>query len=265
MDARDTADTSDLAADMSVSMSALEPAVLRSALQGDPGALAQLPRLPFSRTEVRQVARLLPGAQVLLGPEASEARLAELAATGELGRFDIIHLATHTLVADEQPGVSALVLSRSPAAGSPSAPADSGIGVAAIDGLVTMPEVMRTWRLDADLVTLSGCQTGYVTDSAGEASTGIAYYLMEVGARSLLVSLWKVEDRATCLLMRRFYENLTGTYADRRDGRNGRAMGKDDALREAKHWLCTLTDAQGRHPFAHPAYWSGFVLVGAAR
>lgn len=67
---------------------------------------------------------------------------------------------------------------------------------------------------------------------------------------------------ATALLMGRFYENLTGAYQDPRAGRVAEPLTKAEALREAKHWLRTTTDREGRHPFAHPVYWSAFVLIG---
>jgi CHAT domain-containing protein len=76
------------------------------------------------------------------------------------------------------------------------------------------------------------------------------------------VSLWKVEDKATSLLMRRFYENRTGAYEGGRGGRAGEPMTKAAALREAKRWLREYTDGTGGRPYDHPYYWSAFVLIG---
>mgnify|MGYP006298756993 CR=1 FL=1 len=70
------------------------------------------------------------------------------------------------------------------------------------------------------------------------------------GARSVLVSLWQVDDRATALLMERFYANL-----------RERGLGKAAALQEAQIWLQRY-EVAGRRPFAAPRYWGAFVLVG---
>jgi CHAT domain-containing protein len=118
---------------------------------------------------------------------------------------------------------------------------------------------------------------------------GFAQPLLAKGAHSLVLSLWKVDDRATALLMTRLYENLLG----KRPGLSG-PMPKAEALAEAKAWLRDLTEAEvgpalgalargavgpiataaapresaagakppGPRAFAHPYYWAAFVLVG---
>jgi len=65
-------------------------------------------------------------------------------------------------------------------------------------------------------------------------------------------------------LMARFYENWRGGYAGDRGHGRGVALGKAEALREAKRWLREWSDARGQRRFAHPTYWSGFVLIGVA-
>ena len=74
--------------------------------------------------------------------------------------------------------------------------------------------------------------------------------LFASGARRVLSSIWTVDDRATTMLMDRFYENLA------------RGAAPPGALHEAKVYVRTLKDASGRRPFEHPAYWAGFLLVG---
>ncbi len=205
------------------------------------------------------MATVLPDVTVLLGPEASEQEIIHLAESGELDGFDTIHLATHAFVDDERPEHSALALSR---VDLPDPLKATMAGERIFDGLLTAQEIVRECALDADLVTLSGCQTALGRETAGEGYIGLAHAFLQAGARSLLVSLWKVDDKATAHLMARFYENLAGAYADERDGWRREPMPKTAALREAKRWLRNLTKEDGRTPFRHPAYWSGFVLIG---
>lgn len=234
-------------------------AILRSAMGGDAEALATLPRLPGTREEIAAIRRSLSEATILMGADASEQEIVRLADSGALGGFDAIHFATHALVDDERPDRSALVLSQ---VNLPD-PLEAAIaGTRIYDGVLTAREIIQEWEIDADLVTLSGCQTALGKELAGEGYVGFAHAFFQAGARSLIVSLWDTEDRATSLLMQRFYENLGGKYSDERNGRVGEAMSKAEALQEAKRWLRTYKDARGHRPFAHPYYWSAFILVG---
>jgi CHAT domain-containing protein len=77
--------------------------------------------------------------------------------------------------------------------------------------------------------------------------------LFAAGARAVVASLWEVDDEAAALLMGRFYENLTAAEP----------TSIAHALREASLWLRDYTDDSGAHPFEHPIYWSGFIVLGA--
>src|SRR5262249_9131527 len=129
----------------------------------------------------------------------------------------------------------------------------------------------------------SACQTGLGKYSGGEGYLGFSQALFLAGARSLVLSLWKVDDTATALLMTRFYENLLGARAGLTV-----PLPKARSLAEAKSWLRGLNadevqrlvaglpaEARGTvrtrqpsqtatttKPFAHPYYWSGFILIG---
>jgi len=236
------------------------PAIVwRSAVAGNPDALDRLPRLPGSREEISRVKSLLPSSQVLLGQVASERAIADLAAQGRLREFRILHFATHALVDDRAPERSAVVLSRVDLPD----PVEAALqGKRVYDGMLRAVEITREWRLDADLVTLSGCQTGLGKEAPGEGYLGLVHAFLQVGARSLLVSLWQVDDRAAALLMGRFYENLTRSVADERSGRGSAPMSKSEALREAKLWLRNFEEPTGTRPYEHPVYWSPFVLIG---
>ena len=69
---------------------------------------------------------------------------------------------------------------------------------------------LSNWKLDADMVVLSACQTGLGQPAGGEGYLGFSQALFLAGARSVVLSLWRVDDEATSLLMVRFYENLLG-------------------------------------------------------
>jgi CHAT domain-containing protein/tetratricopeptide (TPR) repeat protein len=227
----------------------------RSAVAGNADALDRLPPLPASRDEVLRLAEMMPGARVLLGRDASEATLAGLAASGELRSFRVLHFASHALVDDRAPGRSAIVLSRQDLPD----PVEAALaGRRATDGLLTAREIVREWRLDADLVALSGCRTGLGKEAPGEGYLGLAHALLQVGARSVLVSLWPVEDRAAAILMESF-------YAAALSGGTGALHDIPEALRRAKRELRAFRDPDGSRPFEHPVYWSPFILVGNFR
>jgi CHAT domain-containing protein len=156
------------------------------------------------------------------------------------------------------------------------------------DGGLSVREIQRGWELKAELVTLSACETALGREAGGEGFVGFTQALLMSGARNVCLSLWKVDDTATMLLMQRFYANLLG----RRPGLTA-PMPKAEALREAKSWLRGLSRAEvleasaelsggvergkgakGRpparipagkesdRPYAAPHYWAAFVLAG---
>ncbi len=219
--------------------------LLRS-LAGDPEALAQLPPLRHAWSEARTVAACFPRGRALTGNGLTPDSLAAL--RRELGGYRVVHFATHALVDADDPGRSALVVT----AGRPGA---------RDDGLVTAEDILRSWHLDADLVTLSGCRTASGQPTLSDEYLGFTQALLAAGARTVLESRWSVDDDATSLLMGRFYADLTGRAGDG----SGAPMPPAEALREAQRWLRSLRDPGGRAPFAHPVYWAGFRLVGAAR
>jgi len=101
--------------------------------------------------------------------------------------------------------------------------------------------------LTTDLVTLSACQTGLGKLQKGEGMLSLAKGFSYAGAKSLVTTLWKINDQTTSELMQEFYKNLD-------DG-----MPKDKALREAKlAYLKTADDDLLTHPY----FWSGFMISG---
>jgi CHAT domain-containing protein/Tfp pilus assembly protein PilF len=214
----------------------------------DRNATAALRPLGGSRKEARDIASLFGTSETLLGEDASEANLVARAARDELSAFRYIHFATHAIIDDKQAERSCLVLSQ---VGLPD-PLESVIaGERIIDGRLTVEEVLREWHLNADLVTLSACETALGREIRGEGYIGFAQAFFRAGTRSVVVSLWKVDDRATRRLMVRFYEDMLE-----------RGMTRSASLREAKQWLRDLEGRGGIRPFSDPAFWSGFILIG---
>ena len=120
-------------------------------------------------------------------------------------------------------------------------------GKEAYDGRLTAERILRRWdrQLDAELVTLSACQTGLGKHAGGEGYLGFSQALFVAGARTLVLSLWEVDDTATGLLMTRFYENLMGLPLGVPGGPL-EPRPKAEALAEAKQWLQKLTADQVR-------------------
>ena len=236
-----------------------DTSVFRDALVGNEKAIAALPRLPATREEVMTISSISPDPTLLVGADASEMGLVALAESGSLKEYSTIHIATHALVDDERPERSVLVFSQ---INIPDPLEAAMAGARIYDGLVTGQEIVREWRLDADLVTLSACETGLGKKVGGEGYIGFSHAFLQAGARSLLVSLWKVEDQATSLLMQRFYENYFGRYKDKRHGKKKKEMIKAEALQEAKRWLRNYVDDNGEKHYEHPYYWSAFILIG---
>jgi CHAT domain-containing protein len=257
--------------------------ILKPAVRG-----GSLTTLPGTRREVQAIAALFPKDQVttLLGPEATESNLQRLAASGALKQYRFLLLATHGKPNPDVALSSALFLAGEPER--PSGPADLRALESVPDGQITAEQIVRTWDLDAELVVLSACESGLGRYAGGEGYLGFAQALFVKGARSLVLSLWKVDDAATSLLMERFYQNLLG----RRPGLAS-PMPKAEALAEAKCWLRELTAGEidedlgrltrgdtavapksvlvKRRPVAtpasirryeHPYYWAGFILIG---
>jgi tetratricopeptide (TPR) repeat protein len=207
-------------------------------------------RLPGTRREAEAIAGLFPpgAATTLLGERACEAAIQALARSGRMKGFRFLHLAAH---GESDPRIayrSALILAPDP--DRPDAPPAFDT-----DGTITAEQIARTWELDADLVVLSACETGLGRAAGVEGYLGFAQPLFAKGARSLVLSLWKVDDDATALLMTRFYRNLLG----KRAGLTA-PLPKAEALSEAKAWLRRATEAEVSRSLK--ALTRGAIVVG---
>ncbi|MFS8086799.1 MAG: CHAT domain-containing protein, partial [Acidobacteriota bacterium] len=185
------------------------------------------PRLQYTQQESQSISGLFPAQnKLLLGTRATESSFNQLA-----NRYDVIHLATHGFFNKLNPLLSGVVLEPD----------------AEEDGRLEVHEILEL-RLDADLVTLSACDTalgsGYFAEvPAGDDLVGLTRAFLFAGTPSVLASLWEVNDRSAVQLMHGFYDELRKS---------------DKATALAK----TQREMRARGIYRHPYYWSAFVLVG---
>ncbi|HEX9961282.1 MAG TPA: CHAT domain-containing protein, partial [Pyrinomonadaceae bacterium] len=150
----------------------------------------------------------------------------------EAAKFSVLHLATHGVLDNVSPLNSYVLLA-------PNAAANE-------DGRLEAWEILEM-NLPAEMVVLSACETARGQARSGEGIIGLAWSLMVAGARTVVVSQWKVESSSTTDLMTEFYKSL----------RQNSALDKSQALRQSALKL------RRSERFAHPFYWAGFIEIGA--
>jgi CHAT domain-containing protein len=194
--------------------------------------VATLPRLYFSRDEADAIVALAPGASARKAVDFDASR--SEAKNGDLGRYRVVHFATHGLLDSRHPELSGIVLSMVDRRGQPQ------------DGFLRLHEIYNL-KLNAELVVLSACQTALGQEVRSEGLVGLVRGFMYAGSPQVLASLWSVRDRATAEFMGRFYEGL---FKQR--------LTPQAALRAVQ--LSMLTDQRWNQPY----YWAAFTLQGAA-
>lgn len=191
---------------------------------------SQLRALPGAEREARAIASRL-GAHSLTGVRATETEIRR-----RMRSAPLIHFATHGLAYA--------------AASSSRRSYVAFASDAAQDGLLTMGELMDdpTLTMRAELVVLSACQTGLGDMKKAEGTIGLQRAFLAKGARSVLVSLWNVDDKATRLLMEKFYAYWLDPKVARTKAR---------ALQMAQN------DLRRTPGYESPKFWAAFQLVGA--
>ena len=187
----------------------------------------QLHDLPQTRDEVQGIGKLLGQESViLLGKDATETAFKK----EPLDQFRILHLAVHGFADTQYPERSALVLGKDPRS--------------VDDGLLQVREIIRL-RLNAELTTLSACDTGVGKLQGQEGISNLVEAFLVAGSQSVVASLWSADDTFASALMERFYQRM--------------AQGEDasSALRDAKLDLLAKYGDQVR-----PFYWAAFIAVG---
>ncbi|WIM04695.1 MAG: CHAT domain-containing protein [Candidatus Nitricoxidivorans perseverans] len=177
--------------------------------------------LEFAQAEARAIAASMPRSRALTRKEANKAAFRQYASG-----FRFLHIASHGLFDAEAPLNSALLLSPD----------------AQDSGRLTVGE-LYSMRVDADLVTLSACETGLGKIESGDDLVGLTRGFLYAGASAVVASLWQVDDQATGQLMAAFYDALRG------------GAGKSEALRSAQ--------LKGLRANPHPYFWAAFQLTGS--
>ena len=221
--------------------------------------------LPGSLTEVTKIANLFTHQPTLItGKSGTE----ESFKTLEGSNYDIIHLATHGFfwtndVANTRGYVNFLnnsnfqELTAEENAMLRSGLLFSGANVGLMgeslpddveDGVLTALELSNMNLGNVDMVVMSACESG-LGETSGEGVFGLQRGFKLAGANTLLMSLWKVDDTATQLLMTEFYRNyLSG-------------KSKQESLKFAQQYLRNYTE--GEEDYSDPKYWAAFILLDA--
>ncbi|MCB0685342.1 MAG: CHAT domain-containing protein, partial [Saprospiraceae bacterium] len=184
---------------------------------------AGLSPLTYNEAEVLSINDRL-GGDHLLGDQATKSTFLSYAPN-----YNILHLAMHSKANDEFGNLSYLAF--------------SNVGN---ESFRLSASEIYALHLNCDLVTLSACETGLGELQEGEGIIGLARAFFIAGARSIVSTLWTVNDHSTATIMSSFYQNL------------GKNKSKDVALQQAQ--LTYLQDVD--HLGAHPFFWSGYQAVG---
>jgi CHAT domain-containing protein len=167
---------------------------------------------------------------VAVGFEASHHTLM----SPELRRYRIIHFATHGVLDNVTPELSGIVLSLVDEQG------------AAQDGVLRLHDIYNL-KLPAELVVLSACDTGLGKDIRGEGLVGLTRGFMYAGVPRVVATMWKVDDYATYLLMKSFYQHM---FKEK--------LSPAAALRQAQ------VEMMNQPRWSEPFYWAAFMLHGEA-
>jgi CHAT domain-containing protein len=184
--------------------------------------------LPGAIEEVKLISQFMEG-DSWLSRDATETNFKMNA-----GKYDILHLAMHSLLNNEHPQYSELLFNSQNDKDN--------------DGYLTVDEIYNL-NLNASMVVLSACSSGFGKVQQGEGPISISRAFSYAGCPSVVMSLWKIPDEVTRHIMTNFYQEL----------KNGKP--KDEALRLAQLKFLRETKDPLYH---HPYFWGSFVVIGDA-
>lgn len=208
--------------------------------------------LPGSKLEVETIFNLFDKNNLKATLKTHQQANEKDVKTIELDNYRIIHFATHGLVNEQLPEFSAILLAQDTTSYTDTLSDITGNVANQNEGFLYQSEIYNL-KFNAELVVLSACETGLGKISSGEGVIGLTRALLYAGTKNLIVSLWQVDDKRTQELMQKFYANLLKdkTFTKRKGTTK---YGKH--LRKAK--LEMINEGQ----YAHPYFWSPFILIG---
>jgi CHAT domain-containing protein len=198
---------------------------VQSVLMSRQGQEEILQDLPFARQEAKFVTDMT-GGKLYENAEARESTFKK-----EAGKYDILHLAMHTLLNDKEPMYSTLIFSPEPD--------------------TTEDRYLKTYEvygipLKAKMVVLSSCNTGSGLLFSGEGILSLARGFIYSGSQSVVMSMWEIEDRSGIDIVKMFYENLK------------KGNTKSTSLRKARLEYLKTSDQLRAHPY----FWSALIVYG---
>ena len=198
--------------------------------KGNSSEKNQFNRLIHASEEADAITAVAPSGTTMVAKGFDASR--ETAMSSDVAQYQIVHFATHAVSDEEHPELSNVVLTMMDRNGEKT------------DGLMAMHDIY-SMDLAAELTVLSACQTALGKDTKGEGLVGLTHGFISAGSKTVVASLWKVDDRATAVLMADLYKAMLQ-----------QGMSPPAALRAAKLKMMQDKDLSA------PYYWAGFVAQG---
>ncbi len=187
---------------------------------------SSLYHLPYASEEIRQLQKQFSEGSVLKNQDATKENIFSTASS-----HDVIHFATHAKTYNERDNVLSFVAFTD-------TENDKESSRLYLNEIKTLP-------LDAEMVVLSACETGLGNEVSGEV-TSLARSFMVAGAKSVISSLWNINDQSSAIIMSKFYSHLK------------KGDDKGQAMRQAKQDYLASVDPE----FSHPYYWAAMKVQG---
>ena len=258
-----TASTTDLTTPRQPQPHVLAGAISDSRQQHYTVNLPQIPQrqflgLPNVSQELNGIAAQLPNTRTLRDRDFTSDAIKSLSR-----QYNILHFATHGSFERDRPELSFILFGDNSSDGK---------------NYATLQDI-GTWKLNADLVILSACETGLADDQFNTkaddsvAVMGLGYRFEQAGARATIASLWTVNDASTSVLMQQFYANLNTAKTTKSEALrqaqlsllNNKAQPKTKADRSDIEPTSSNPQTRGDRVspgYSHPYYWAPFILIG---